>query len=199
MPDLFAFILFAFATSITPGPNNVMVATAAANHGVRATVPHMLGISLGFGFLVALVGLGLAGPLAASPALHAGLRWVGVAWMLWIAWGMVRADPAAPLGGGTVAAPLGVGAAALFQWVNPKAWVLAVVASTAYTAPDRALAGQALSHGALFFLVGWPCFLSWALLGAGAGRVLRSPMQWRVFNATMAGLLVLSILPLLTH
>ncbi len=199
MPDLFAFILFAFVTSITPGPNNVMVAAAAANHGVRATVPHMLGISLGFGFMVALVGLGLAGPLAASPALHAGLRWVGVAWMLWIAWGMVRADPAAPSGGGTVAAPLGVGAAALFQWVNPKAWVLAIVASTAYTTPGRALVGQALSHGALFALVGWPCFLSWALLGAGAGRVLRSPVQWRVFNATMAALLILSILPLLTH
>ena len=197
MPDLFAFILFAFVTSITPGPNNVMVAASAANHGVRATVPHMLGISLGFGFMVALVGLGLAGPLAASPALHAGLRWAGVAWMLWIAWGMVRADPAAPPGGATVAPPLGVGAAALFQWVNPKAWVLAVVASTAYTTPGRALVGQALLHGTLFALVGWPCFLSWALLGAGAGRVLRSPMQWRVFNATMAGLLVLSMLPLL--
>ena len=197
MPDFFAFILFAFVTSITPGPNNVMVAAAAANHGLRATVPHMLGISLGFGFMVALVGLGLAGPLAASPALHAGLRWVGVAWMLWIAWGMVRADPAKPSAGETVAAPLGVGAAALFQWVNPKAWVLSVVASTAYTAPGRALVGQALLHGALFAVVGWPCFLSWAFLGAGAGRVLRSPMQWRVFNATMAGLLVLSMLPLL--
>ena len=107
---------------------------------------------------------------------------------------MIRADLAAPPGGGTVTAPLEVGAAALFQWVNPKAWVLAVVASTAYTTPGRALVGQALLHGALFALVGWPCFLSWALLGAG--RVLRSPLQWRVLNATMAGLLVLSMLPL---
>ncbi len=197
--NLAAFMLFAFATSVTPGPNNVMVAAASANHGVRATLPHMLGISLGFGFMVALVGLGLAGPLAASPALHAGLRWVGVAWMLWIAWGMVRAGPAVSSGGGTGAAPLGLGAAALFQWVNPKAWVLAVVASTAYTMPGRALVGQALLHGGLFALVGWPCFLSWALLGAGAGRVLRSPVQWRVFNATMAALLVLSVLPLLAR
>ncbi len=198
MPDLLAFILFAFATSITPGPNNVMLAASGANHGVRATVPHMLGISLGFGCMVALVGLGLAGPLAASPALHAGLRWVGVAWMLWIAWGMVRARPAASSGDATAAPPMGIGAAARVQCVNPKAWVLAGVASTAYTVLGRPLVGQALLHAALFALVGLPCLLGWVLLGAGAGRVLRSPMQWRVFNVTMAGLLVVSILPLLT-
>ena len=198
-PDLFAFVLFAVATSVTPGPNNIMVAASAANRGVRATIPHMAGISLGFGVMVALVGLGLAGPLAASPPLHAALRWIGGAWILWIAWSMIRADPATPLRGRAAKRPMGFGAAALFQWVNPKAWVIAVVASTTYTVPGHALVSQVLLIGALFSLVGVPCNLSWAVLGAGAGRVLRSPAQWRKFNAAMAALLVLSVLPLLIH
>ncbi len=198
-PDLFAFVLFAVATSVTPGPNNIMVAASAANHGVRATVPHMLGVNLGFGLMVALVGLGLAGPLAVSPALHAALRWIGGAWILWIAWSIARADPTVPAAGRTARDPMGFGAAALFQWVNPKAWVLAIVTSTTYTVPGHNLAVQVLLLGAVFAVVGVPCILSWALLGAGAGRVLRSPAQLRKFNAVMAALLVLSMLPLLAH
>ena len=198
-PDLFAFMLFAIAVSVTPGPNNIMVAASAANHGVHAVIPHMVGINLGFGIMLALVGLGLAGPLAASPVLHATLRWVGGAWMLWIAWGIFRADPVMPSRGRTANAPMGFAGGALFQWVNPKAWVIAVVANTTYTVPGHGLVGQALLIAVLFSLVGVPCSLTWALLGAGAGRVLRSPTQWRAFNTIMAGLLVLSVLPLLLH
>ncbi len=198
-PDLFALVLFAVVTSVTPGPNNIMVAASAANHGVRATMPHMLGINLGFGAMVAVVGLGLAGPLAASPPLHAALRWIGGAWILWIAWSMIRADPAAPLLGKAAKPPMGFGAAALFQWVNPKAWVIAVIASAAYTVPGHGLTSQVLLIGAIFSLVGVPCNLTWAVLGAGAGRVLRSRAQWRTFNAAMAALLVLSVLPLLVR
>lgn len=85
MADLLTFSMFAVATSITPGPNNVMVAAGAANHGLRATVPHMLGISLGLVAMVVLVGLGLAGPLSHAPELHLALRWIGAAWIVWIA------------------------------------------------------------------------------------------------------------------
>ncbi len=198
-PDLFAFVLFAVATSVTPGPNNIMVAASAANRGARATIPHMLGISVGFGVMVALVGLGLAGPLAASAPLHAALRWIGGAWILWIAWGIARADPAMPLGGGSASRPMGFGAAALFQWVNPKAWILAIVTSTTYTVPGHGLVGQIMLLAVLFALVCLPCTLFWMLLGAGAGRVLRSPAQLRTFNVAMAVLLVLSVLPLLAR
>jgi threonine/homoserine/homoserine lactone efflux protein len=89
--------------------------------------------------MVALVGLGLAGPLAASSTLHAALRWIGGAWMLWIAWSIARAEPAMTSRGGPAKAPMGFGAAALFQWVNPKAWVIAIVASTTYTVPGHGL------------------------------------------------------------
>ncbi len=195
-PDLFAFTLFAIAMSVTPGPNNIMVAAEAANHGMRATFPHMLGICVGLGAMVAAIGLGLATPLSTYPALHAALRWVGGAWMLWIAWSIVRSDPAVP-SDGQPAVPMGFCAAALFQWVNPKAWVMAIVASTTYTVPNHALMPQVMLLAVLFTLIGLPCILSWSLLGAGAGRVLRTPAQMRTFNAAMAGLLVLSVLPLL--
>ena len=196
-PDLGAFILFALATSLTPGPNNIMVAAAAANHGVRATAPQMLGVAFGFGAMVLVVGLGLAGPLAALPALHAALRWVGGAWILWIAWGIARADPAPMDGGQGAAAPMRFLPMALFQWVNPKAWVMAVATTATYTATDRGLLGQVLVLAGLFTLLSLPSILSWSLLGAGAGRLLGSPRRLRLFNWAMAGLLVLSVLPLL--
>jgi len=198
-PHLAAFALFAVATSVTPGPNNIMVASSSANNGVRATVPHMLGISLGFGAMVVIVGLGLARPLAASPMLHAVLRWVGGAWIIWIAWNIARAGSVELPDRTGRAAPMGFMAAALFQWVNPKAWILAVATTMTYAAPEAGLAGQILVFAALFSMLSIPCTLLWSLLGAGAGRVLRSPVQLRAFNAVMAALLVLSVLPSLAR
>lgn len=198
-PNLAAFALLAVATSVTPGPNNIMVASSAANNGVRATVPAMLGISLGFGAMVVVVGLGVAGPLAAHPGLHSALRWVGGAWIFWIAWTIARAGSVALPSGPGRAAPMGFMAAALFQWVNPKAWVLAVATTTTYASPGGGLAGQILIFAALFAVLSIPCTLLWSLLGAGAGRVLRSPVELRAFNVVMAALLVLSVLPSLAR
>ena len=198
-PNLAAFALFAVATSVTPGPNNIMVASSAAHNGVRATVSHILGISLGFGAMVVVVGFGVAGPLAAHPAVHAVLRWVGGAWIVWIAWTITRAGSMAFPAGPAGAAPMGFMAAALFQWVNPKAWILAVATTTTYASSESGLAGQILAFAALFAALSIPCTLLWSLLGAGAGRVLRSPMQLRAFNAVMAALLVLSVLPSLAR
>ena len=198
-PNLPAFALFAVATSVTPGPNNIMVASSAASNGVRATVPQMLGISLGFGAMVVIVGLGLAGPLADHPGLHAALRWVGAAWITWIAWQIARAGSVAlPDGRGRVT-PMGFMAAALFQWVNPKAWIMAVATTATYASPGPGLAGQVLVFAALFAVLCIPCTLLWSLLGAGVGRILRSPVQLRAFNAVMAALLVLSVLPSLVR
>ncbi len=198
-PNLAAFALFAVATSVTPGPNNIMVASSAASNGVRATVPQMLGISLGFGAMVVIVGLGVAGPLAGHPGLHAALCWVGGAWIVWIAWQIACSGAVAlPDGQGRVT-PMGFLGAALFQWINPKAWVLAVATVTTYASPGSGLTGQILAFAALFAILSIPCTLLWSLLGAGAGRVLRSPVQLRAFNAVMAALLVLSVLPSLAR
>jgi threonine/homoserine/homoserine lactone efflux protein len=192
MDTLLPLLGFAVATSVTPGPNVLMVAAAAANHGVRATVPHMLGITLGFAAMLLIVGLGLAAPFAAWPWLHTALKWGGGAWLLVLAWKIARAG--AP-GAGPSRPPLGFLGAALFQWVNPKAWMIALAAIPAFTTPAGDTLGETLLIGAAFALVCFPCTLVWAGLGAGAGRALGTPARLRAFNGAMAGLMVLSLLP----
>lgn len=192
--NLIAFALFAVATAATPGPNNAMLAASGASHGLRRSLPHALGVSLGFGLMVAIVGLGLAGPPAASPALHAGSRWIGGAWMLWIAFGIARS---AVVTKALPRPPMTFVGAALFQWVNPKAWLMAVATTATYTVPELPLLPQVLVLSLLFTVLDFPCTLLWAAIGAGAAQVLRSPRQLRAFNMAMAALLVLSIAPLL--
>jgi threonine/homoserine/homoserine lactone efflux protein len=192
--DHLALLGFAIAMSVTPGPNVLMVAAAAANAGVRSTVPHMLGIAVGFGAMLLIVGLGLAAPFAAAPWLHTALKWGGAAWLLVLAWKIARAG--AP-GEGPPRPPLGFIGAALFQWVNPKAWMIALAAIPAFTTPDGDMLRQSLTIAGAFALVGFPCTLVWALLGAGASRLLRTDRALRGFNIAMALLLVASLIPAL--
>jgi threonine/homoserine/homoserine lactone efflux protein len=185
---------FSVAMYITPGPNNVMVASSAANHGIRATLPHMLGIAFGFSLMLALVCAGLGSALVTWPLLLPLFRWVGAAWLVWLAWQIASAPPPGEGGRRRV---LGFFGAAAFQWVNPKAWLIAVGAAGEYLSPHQSLIVQLARIFVVFLLVGMPCLLVWALLGSGAGRLLRSPVQLRAFNVAMALLLVLSLLPVL--
>lgn len=193
MDSLLPLIGFAIAGSVTPGPNVLMVAAAAAGHGMRAVVPHMLGISAGFPVMILAVGLGLSGPLAASPTLHLALKWVGAAWLLWLAWKIATAEPRAA----ESRPPLGFLGGAAFQWVNPKAWMLAAAVVPAFTRPEAPLTPQVLVIVAVFACVTLPSLLVWAAIGAGAGRLLGEPRQLRIFNITMALLLVASLIPIL--
>jgi threonine/homoserine/homoserine lactone efflux protein len=128
---LLAFVLFAFATAGTPGPNNMMLLASGANFGFRRTVLHILGISVGLGVMVLAMGLGLGGVFKAWPVLHEVLRWVGGAYMLWLAWKI--ATPRASRDKDAGAKPMTFLQAAAFQWVNPKAWAMALTAATTYT------------------------------------------------------------------
>src|SRR5690606_35889213 len=130
MPEWLPLLGFAIAGSVTPGPNVLMVAAAAAGVGIRPVMPHMLGITFGFAAMVALVGLGLAGPLAASRGVHGTLQLAAAAWLLWFAW---RIATAPPPGEGEARPPMNFLQAALFQWVNPKAWMIAGAAIAGYT------------------------------------------------------------------
>ncbi|PWS37392.1 hypothetical protein DFH01_11155 [Falsiroseomonas bella] len=194
MADLLPLLGFAIAGSVTPGPNVLMVAAGAAGSGVRAVMPHMFGITFGFSAMIALVGLGLAGPLAASPTIHAGLQVVAVLWLLWLAWKIATAPPP---GEGPARPPMNFVQAALFQWVNPKAWMIAGAAIAGYTRPGEALLPQVLTIALVFGAISMPCLLVWAGLGAGARRVLRDARSLRRFNIAMGVLLALSVLPLL--
>jgi threonine/homoserine/homoserine lactone efflux protein len=193
--SLLSLIGFAITMYITPGPNNAMLAASAASFGLRATVPHMLGIAFGFTFMMVVVTAGLGSVVLAWPPLLVLLRWGGAAWLLWLAWKIATASPAhAAKPGGHV---LGFGGAAAFQWVNPKGWLIAVAASGMFLRPDQSLTARTIWIGVVFLLVGLPCMFPWMLLGAGAARVLRSHSRVRLFNVAMALLLVLSVVPLL--
>ena len=190
--SLLALAAFAFAASITPGPNNAMVAATAANHGFRAALPQVLGIAFGFAAMLAILALGVAGVLAALPRLEMVLRFVSLAWLLLLALRIARAG--AP-GSGAARAPLGFVGAAAFQWVNPKAWFIALGASAAWVAPGQELWPQAAAIAGVFLVVCLPCVLAWAALGSAASRLLDSPRRLRVFNVGMAALMVASMLP----
>lgn len=190
---LLALSAFAFVSSITPGPNNLMLMASGANFGFRRTIPHMLGVGLGFGLMVVLVGLGLVRVFDAFPVTHLILTVVGVAYLLWLAWKISHA--AAPDAAKSGARPFTFLQAALFQWVNPKAWQMAVTAITLY-APDRS-SMAILWVGLVFAAVNLPSVSTWTLLGQQMRRWLSSPARLRAFNIAMALLLVASLVPLL--
>jgi threonine/homoserine/homoserine lactone efflux protein len=191
---LLAFAAFAFATSITPGPNNVMLLASGANHGFVRTLPHMAGITLGCALMIVLVGFGLGALLAASPTLYAALRYIGAAYLLMLAWRTARSAtiPSRPAAG----RPMRLLHAAAFQWVNPKAWVMVVGAVTTYV-PHDGFSRNVFLVAAVFGLVNAPAILVWAGFGVALRRILSDVRRMRAFNIAMALLLVLSLYPVL--
>jgi threonine/homoserine/homoserine lactone efflux protein len=191
---LFALILFAFAASITPGPNNIMLLASGANFGLRRTVPHMLGISIGHALMVGIIGLGLLQLFTALPWLRMALMVVCAAYLLWLAWKIANAAPPEP--GRAGGHPFNFLQAAGFQWVNPKAWYMGIYAQTNF-APDDAGWIGALLVPVVFALVNLPSVAVWAALGTQLRRWLDGPGRLRAFNITMALLLVASLYPML--
>ena len=187
---LLALAAFAFVTSITPGPNNLMLMASGANFGLRRTVPHMLGVGLGFGFMIVCVGLGLAGLFELFPPAKLALAVLSVLYLLWLAWRIAHA--AAPEAARGVGRPFTFLQAAAFQWVNPKAWSMALTALSLYsTGTLRSVVAVAC----VFTAVNLPSVSSWTLLGQAMARLLTSPARLRAFNWAMAGLLVASLWP----
>lgn len=189
-----ALVAFAFVSSITPGPNNLMLMASGANFGFRRTVPHMLGIGIGFTLMTVLVGLGLIRVFDAYPVTHDILTVLSVAYLLWLAWKIANAAPpeARTADAGR---PMTFFQAAAFQWVNPKAWTMALTAITVY-APDRST-GAILTVGLVFGLVNLPSVSTWTVMGQQMRRLLTNRSRLRIFNGAMALLLVASLWPVL--
>ncbi len=198
---LLPFLMFAVVASITPGPNNILVMSITATRGLRAGIPIILGVALGFGFMVTVVGAGLAAPLARFPALQIAMRWIGVAWLLVLAWRIAR-SPAIDLGvseakRAETRPPMGFWGATAFQWINPKAWIMAVATAATYTLAGIAPDWQSPVRGLIFVAVSLPSISTWALLGLGVGRWLATAHRLRVFNVVMGVLLAASAVPAL--
>jgi threonine/homoserine/homoserine lactone efflux protein len=188
---LAGFVVFAIATLFTPGPNNIMLMTSGLNFGFRATVPHMAGVALGFGFMVLVVGFGLGAVFAAYPPLYTVLKVVGAAYLLYLAWRIANSGTAK--GDGT-ARPFTFLQAAAFQWVNVKGWVMAVGAITAYAAVAPYPA-NILLIGGVFTSLGTASGFTWLLFGTGLKRVVGDPATVRIFNRVMAVLLAAALIP----
>jgi threonine/homoserine/homoserine lactone efflux protein len=194
MEQLVALAVFAFVTSVTPGPNNVMLTASGANFGFRRSVPHMLGIALGFPAMLIAVGFGAAGVLQSSPGLHLALKWTGAAYLLWLAFALARTAP--PMPGGDAGRPMTMLGAALFQWVNPKAWVMLAGALPAFTTVGGSLWAEIGAMAVCFALACLPSCALWCGFGVAIGRWLESPRALRAFNLSMAALLAASVVAL---
>lgn len=191
---LLALVLFAFATSITPGPNNMMLFASGVNFGFRRTVPHMLGIGAGFLSLLIGVGLGLGAVLSAYPPAFIALKVAGGLYLLWIAWKIGSSRSMAE--GEAKGKPMTFLGAAAFQWVNPKAWVMAVTAMAVYPNPEQYALTVAIV-ALVFAAVNVPSVSTWAGFGSALREWLSVPVRLKWFNITMALLLVLSLWPML--
>jgi len=189
-----ALLLFAFTTSITPGPNNMMLFASGVNFGFRRTIPHMLGIGVGFLSLLLGVGLGLGAVLHTVPMLYTVLKFAGGAYLVWIAWKIGTSRSLSESEGS--AQPMSFMSAAAFQWGNPKAWGMAVTAMATYTNEQLYLV-TVLLVGLAFAAVNLPSVSTWAGFGSALRDWLSDPVRLKWFNITMAVLLVLSLWPML--
>lgn len=191
---------FAVAMAGTPGPNNMMVATSGANFGFRRSLPLMAGIACGVAAIM-VAGAATGASVLGQPWIATTLRWAGVAYLLWLAWTIATIDPAPPGNEqrmGSVARPMGFVQGALFQFVNPKLWAMVAGAVVTYggMAPDRTPLVLGLTFGLVFGAATFVSTAAWTLIGAGAGRMIRTRTAMRVFNGMMAALLVASLVPI---
>ena len=189
-----ALLLFSFVSSITPGPNNIMLFASGLNFGLRRTWPHAIGIALGFGVFLAAVGFGLGVVLTQFPFIFTAIKVLGGGYMLYLAWRIANSGPVEVKE--SAARPMTFLEAALFQWVNPKAWVMAMVAMSTYTAEGSYILNVLLVVFA-FVVVNFPSVTVWAAFGMTMRRFLQDPVKLKFFNYTMAASLVLSLWPML--
>ncbi|MGJ8626167.1 MAG: LysE family translocator [Sulfitobacter sp.] len=189
-----ALALFAFVSSATPGPNNLMLMASGANYGFRRTIPHMFGISLGFLVLMLLAGIGLVRVFDTYPVSHTILKGLSVIYMVYLAWKIATAAPVKERSASST--PMTFLQAAAFQWVNPKAWAMALTAITVYVADGGGIILMLAAF--VFACVNLPSITVWTVMGQQMARILTNPVRLRVFNWTMAALLIASLYPVLS-
>ena len=187
-----ALSAYSLVSSLTPGPNNLMLMSSGANFGFKRTVPHMLGVSLGFTLMVTLVGLGLMQLFDLYPLTYDLLKVFSVLYLLYLAYKI--ANSAAPKGKSRdETKPFTFLQAAIFQWVNPKAWAMALTAISVYS-PTRSISSIVVV-ALIFGAINLPSITVWVYLGQQLSRILHSPIRLKVFNYSMAFLLVASLYP----
>lgn len=190
MNDLIPFLLFAVSSAFTPGPNNFMLLNAGLHFGVRKSLPHFWGICLGFPVMVLLVAIGLGAVFIEFEWVKQALKIIGSIYMLYLAYQIIRtSNKNKP---GHEKKPLSFMQACLFQWVNPKAWLMGVGAISIFTLSDNYLANAMLISG-IYIITCIPCSGAWLVFGSEMQRFLKTERHRRWFNIAMAVCLVASI------
>lgn len=193
--NLFAFCIFAFVSCITPGPNNLMVLTSGLTYGFKRSVPHITGISIGFGLMVFITGLGIHKLFVEYPRLQTLLKLGACAYFFWFAYKLATAIPANE-GNKVESKPMSFLGAVAFQWINPKAWVMALGALAAYLPASSSIIDVALL-AVIYGVLCFPCVGIWAGFGTTLNKFLKTPEKVRLFNKGVAILLLLSLYPIL--
>jgi threonine/homoserine/homoserine lactone efflux protein len=193
---LLPFVVFAFVGSFTPGPNNMISTASGAAFGFARTMPQMLGVSVGFPAMMVALGLGLGEIFRLVPWVHEALRYVGAAFLLYLAWRIARTAEVEKV---DAQRPLTFIEAALFQWLNPKAWTLALGALAAFTTPGLALSASLFEVGilaALFGVIAFIALVVWCLFGVMIATLLQDARKRRIFQLSLAALLAISVVSL---
>ena len=191
---LSALTIFAFVASITPGPNNLMLMSSGANFGFKQTIPHLLGVGIGFTLMIILVGIGLMTVFDRFPASYQILKLMSIIYLLYLALKIASSNSTTKQEISNTK-PLTFIQAALFQWINPKAWTMALTAISVY-APSQSFIAV-LWIAIIFGLINLPCISSWIVLGQKMQAILTNPKRIKTFNITMALLLIASLYPTL--
>ena len=188
-----AVLFFALSTTITPGPNNIMLMSSGVNFGFKNSLPHLFGIAIGFPIMVAAVGLGFSAIFTLIPDFHLIIQCIGIVYLLYLSW--LIAQSQSQDFKKSEALKITFRKAALFQWVNPKAWVMAIGAIATYTTSETHFSWQVAYIVFSFFLVAIPCLSIWLFFGQYLSKYLSKAHYLRLFNYAMAMLLVLSLIP----
>lgn len=193
--QLLPLFLFALAGALTPGPNNMISAGSGAAFGFRRTLPQIWGVTVGFAVMVVAIGLGLGTLFLAIPYMHQTLKIVGALYLLYLAWKIAHAG--GPGGGAEVEKPMTLLQSALFQWVNPKAWTIALSIVPAFTTVGgEHLFAEVAMIALVSAIVTLPSLCLWAGFGALLARLLSTPRQQRIVNYAMAALVAASVVML---
>ena len=192
---LLAIMLFAFVTSVTPGPNNMMLLASGVNYGFRLTLPHMFGISIGHCVMLVCVGIGFGGLLLRFPFIYTAIKVLGFVYMLYLAWTIATSNSNPAEGNvDNNSKPLSFIGAVAFQWVNPKAWVMAIGFFSNYITKEAGIETIVMCS-LLFSIVNLPSIAVWALLGSRMRKLFAIKVYAKIFNVTMAALLVAAMVP----
>lgn len=194
MEYLVSLMVFTFVASATPGPNNIMLFTSGVNHGIKKSLPHYFGICIGFLLLVAAVGFGLGTLFKQSPLLHQFIKFFGALYLIYFSWKIASTE--SDSSSNEIRAPITFLEAVLFQWVNPKAWVIAIGAIATFSIQSRIATSIAMII-AMYLFMGLLAMGIWLTLGTSLQKFLNSDKRRRIFNVSMAILLLLSIIPII--